>query len=390
MNKLRIGFLSGFFLLLLCPLVLQLSGWREKSASFENKGKVQAPKLDINNLDPFPGKYEEYYNDHFPARNSLIFSYNYFSARFLQKSPKPELVIIGKEGWLYLANNELNIYTGKLRFTDRDLKNCLKEIEYRSRKCRELGAEYRVVVIPSKYTVYPEYLPSYVVKYPGANATDQFITYMHTHSDLKILDLRPALIDAKKQSLLWIKGDNHWNSLGVFNGYRGVINWLTKDYPIRKALELSDVMLKDTLGPGGNIVEMLGMGSIWKNTHVKLTPIKPLPVSEAVKKNYPIPEKFTYGWEYEMPLKNADTLLPGLVVVRESFVNELFRGLLASHFGHTTYIWDAWEHRLNANVVRQEKPKLVLCMIIESQLDCFLNYQDCQPQLTDSATVSIH
>jgi hypothetical protein len=140
--------------------------------------------------------------------------------------------------------------------------------------------------------------------------------------------------------------------------------------------------------PNANIVEMLGMSSIWKNTFVKLKPRRPFPLKEGKRMNYPCPPAFPYGWEYEIPFQNTDTLLPGLMVVRESFTNELFRNLLASHFGRTTYIWDAWEHRLNADIILQEKPKLVLCMIIESQLDCFLNLQDRKPALEDSVSIS--
>jgi alginate O-acetyltransferase complex protein AlgJ len=363
-------------MLLLAPGVFWISGWKEKTISTENKQPAAKPKLNPALLDPFPAKYEAWYNDHFPARNSLIFGYNYFYARYLQKSPKPELVTIGKSGWLYLANNEMNVYTGKLRFSEDDLKKSLHEIQYRQQQCAEIGVEYRIVIIPSKYTVYPEYLPDDIHKYPGANATDQFVAYMKQDTSLKILDLRPLIIAHKKEGQLYIKGDNHWNGRGAFWGYQEIIRWLLPAYKIQAPLEFSEVAMEDSLQRGGNVKDMIGMSDVWKDVWCKVQPLKPLPPFTHPEMSYPCPAGFPYCFEYETAYQNSDSTLPGLLVIRESFTNALMRDLLAAHFGRTSYIWDKWEHRLNLDIIRKEKPKLVLCMLVESMVDCFVNYPD--------------
>jgi alginate O-acetyltransferase complex protein AlgJ len=379
LHILRICFSVGFGLLLLLPAVVQVSGWKEKTGSFENKQKTAWHTFNWKHIDSLPPLYETYYNEHFPARNSLIFGYNFFSARFFEKSPKPELITVGKNGWLFLSNNEMNVFTGKMKFSDFDLRRTLSEIDYRSKVCHEMGAEYRVVIVPSKYSIYAEYMPNSIRKCNGPNATDQFIQYLNTHSLVKVLDLRPPLVAAKNEGQLFVKGDNHWNGLGTYFAYKALIQWLKKDYPIPPPHELQEFRVYDTLQRGGNLVDMLGMAEIWKGEVKKLVPLKPLPVHPASGVEYPCPKEFPYADEYEKRYLNTDTTLPGLMVVRESFTNDLFRNLLSSHFGKSLFIWDNWQHRLNADIVKQEKPRVVLCILIESMTDCFENYPDQPP-----------
>jgi alginate O-acetyltransferase complex protein AlgJ len=376
MKRLQISFIILFSLSLLVPSILHFSGWKEKTISVENKKMASLPVFRMASLDPFPEQYESYFNDHFPGRNSLIFGYTYFSARYLLKSPKPDVVLIGKEGWLYLTNNEQSVYTGSLSFSEAELKKSANEIEYRRMKCLELGSEYRIVIIPSKYTIYPEYLPPGISKCHTVNAVDQLLTYLKTHSAVHVLDLRPELQACKSYGPLYSKGDNHWNGLGVLCAYRALVKWLAKDYVIPAPLSFRDFSIRDTIMYGGNITRMIGMADIWKDHYSKVSPLRQLPEKNVASRGYPCPKDFAYCSEYEIQRKNTDTTLPGLFVIRDSFTNPLFRDLLASHFGHTTYIWDKWEHKLNFDLVKKEKPKVVLCMVIESMVDCFENYTD--------------
>jgi len=382
MKKLEHCFIGLFCLCLLVPAVLHFSGWNEKRLSFENKQLAPMPFIRLSSLDPFPSQYDAYFNDHFPGRNSLIFGYTYFSARYFLKSPKPDVVLIGKEGWLYLANNEQNVYTGSLLFSELELKKSVEEIEFRRKKCLELGSEYRIVIIPSKYSIYPEYLPSGIGKCTGPNAVDQLLSELKAHSKVPVLDLRSGLRNCKPFGPLFPKGDNHWNGLGVFCAYRELVSWLAIDYPIPAPLKFNEVSIYDTLMYGGNISRMIGMGDVWREQYRKVTPLRPLPQKSDTLMGYPCPTGFGYCNEYEVERRNTDTTLPTLFVIRDSFTNPLFRDLLSAHFGRTTYIWDKWEHRLNLDLVRKEKPKIVLCMVIESMIDCFENYPEVPPAVT--------
>ncbi|MFI5151313.1 MAG: hypothetical protein ACHQRM_16395 [Bacteroidia bacterium] len=381
MKTLRIIFISLFILILIIPGIVDLIGWKDKTASFENKAELKKPSFQLDNLDPYPAKYEAWFNTHFPARNSILFLYNYFTARYLHKSPKPEQVTIGNDGWLYLANYEQQVYTGQLRFSEAELRQTMDEINYRKKVCDSLGAEYRIVVIPSKFSIYPEYVPSGIEKYQGLNATDQFIRAIASKSSVKYLDLRPVLREEKKSGMLYMKGDNHWNSRGAFVAYKALINWLRKDYPLTAPLQESDMHFYDTLQTG-NIISMLGMDKIWHNTFVKAVPLHPLPQHQAVFPDYKCPDGFGYPWEYLDKRVTADTALPSVLVIRDSFTNIFLREQLSSHFSSSLYVWDKWEHRLNRNIIAGEKPRIVLCVVIESMVDCFKNYPDAPPVQT--------
>ncbi|HXC03230.1 MAG TPA: hypothetical protein VNZ86_00685 [Bacteroidia bacterium] len=386
MKALRIFFIVLFLLILVIPGFVLLTGWKDKTASFENKAETPMPVFKLSNLDPFPAKYEDYYNTHFPARNSLLFLYNYFQARYLLKSPKPSEVTIGSNGWLYLANYEQQVYTGELRFSKADLQQTVDELNYRKQVCDSLGAEYRVVIVPSKFSIYPEFLPPSLTKYEGDNATDQFVKAMRSQSSVPVLDLRPVLQNFKKEGLLFMKGDNHWNSLGAYCGYKSIIDWLRTTYRIPPPLPQSELRFYDTLVIG-NIIGMLGMDKYWHNTFLKAAPLHPLPEERIAAPDYPCPPKFGYPDQWIDQHRMADTSLPSILVIRESFATVFFRDLFSCHFKSSLYIWDNWEHRLNRNIIQGQKPKIVLCIVIESMIDCFKNYPD-KPVLQKPASGS--
>jgi alginate O-acetyltransferase complex protein AlgJ len=377
----KLIFVVGFFLILLTAGMVKFLEMKEVRPSSENKRLADKPALDLSNLDKYPPAYDVYYTDHFPFRNTLIYDYNYFSARYLEKSPRPEQVITGKNGWLYQTDLILNGYTGKFHFSQEELEKTVKEIDYRAGKCAEEGAVYYVVILPNKSSVYPEYLPACFRKYPGENSIDQLLGYIKAHSSVKVIDLREGMRAAKKEGQLYLKGDTHWNELGTFLAYQQIIQWLAKDIPLSKPLELSDMHLYDTVIMGGNIIEMIGMEKTWPEVLKKAVPLHRLPVTDRFDRSkYPCPEVYPYPWDYERAYQHDDSLLPGLFVMRDSYTNELMRKLLSSHFGRSTFIFDGWQHMLNLNLIRQERPKIVLNMLMEDFAGSFVKYPD-NPEL---------
>lgn len=69
----------------------------------ENRQLAVMPEFRIAKLDPFPSQFDEYFTDHFPYRNQIIKEYSKFTGRVFNKSPLPKKVVIGNDGWLYMA-----------------------------------------------------------------------------------------------------------------------------------------------------------------------------------------------------------------------------------------------------------------------------------------------
>ena len=68
-------FLIGLFLLaLVSPYIQNIFKVIPELSNTENRRLADKPVFDITLLDPFPAKYELYYNDHFAFRNHFVSS----------------------------------------------------------------------------------------------------------------------------------------------------------------------------------------------------------------------------------------------------------------------------------------------------------------------------
>ena len=59
------------------------------------------------------------------------------------------------------------------------------------------------------------------------------------HSDVKVLDLRPALIQGKAREQVYFKTDSHWNYLGATIGYDALIDAVKAQVPSVPAVAAS-------------------------------------------------------------------------------------------------------------------------------------------------------
>ena len=54
---------------------------------------------------------------------------------------------------------------------------------------------------------------------------------MKAYPDVKVLDLRPLLLEAKQRERVYFKTDSHWNYLGAEVGYNALIAALKNILP---------------------------------------------------------------------------------------------------------------------------------------------------------------
>jgi alginate O-acetyltransferase complex protein AlgJ len=112
-------YISFIFLLFLwAPFLvktLNLSKSFEKKESGENRALKQFPEMGVTDVDSFPSLYEAHFNDYFILRNTFIDLFHSMRVKCFRESPLPEKVIIGKDNWLYLAD-EMPTYNRTARF----------------------------------------------------------------------------------------------------------------------------------------------------------------------------------------------------------------------------------------------------------------------------------
>ena len=139
------------------------------------------------------------------------------------------------------------------------------------------GGKYVFVVAPDKHSIYPEYLPEWVVKSAQPSKLDQLLAHLRAHSSVTVLDLRPALLAAKKSGPTYLQTDTHWNKFGAFIGYQQLMQTLQGQLPGMNPLPLEAFDRKKIVRRGGDLAVCLGQQEeIQETNDVLFVPRPPL------------------------------------------------------------------------------------------------------------------
>jgi len=367
-------FLPVLFLVLISFFFLNnIFSFTKDTENKENRTLLKAPPLDINHLDPFPVDYENYYNDNFKLRNFFISAYNLLYIKFYKKSPLPAKVIIGKDGWYFYNAIHGAAYRGLERFSEIELKDFKDELLYRNQYLKKRGIKYYFVIVPTKYTVYPEFIPDGISRFNTITMADQVMSVFKKDTAINIFDMRSVVVDAKKHNIrLYYKTDSHWNFAGGYFCYVNLIERMKKDFPQFQPIGLNNYTIDSVWQKGGDLSRMLGMDDVIKELNIRLTPRFKSTVI-AGKKHHYNPGNFQDTSNFETVKLNPQLKGPKALIFVDSY-NHGLENYVPQHFSKTVYIWDNWEYKLNEEIVESEKPDVVLTIIAECQLKVILQH----------------
>ncbi len=320
----------------------------------ENRALAQFPilKPGLGGPKEFIAGLEAYFNDHFGCRNQLVHWYGRLGARiFSEKTGASRFVIVGRNGWLFLTSPEgaIEYSRGVRRFTPQELSDWQALLEHRRDWLARLGIRYIFVIGPDKATVYSDQLPAWLNKVQPDVKLDQFVTYMHTHSTVEVLDLRPALRAAGQIAPTFYQTDHHWNFFGGFVAYQEIVRLLSKQSPGLEPLPLASFNLERQTVPSSYLADWADL-DVNETCAVYLTPKSGLSPLEMSSKPYhytsPAPISFTQN-----PKAHGSVIFFG-----DSF-KDYIMPFLGYHFGKITYINQSV---LSEKWIEQEKPDIVI------------------------------
>jgi hypothetical protein len=336
--------IGSFILGLFVPMILTHN--RNESV-IEQRKLAPFPELGWNQkaIASFPSKFEAFFNDHFGLRDQLVQVYSLYSI-ILKTSSNPH-VLLGLDDWLFYINpkegNSLEDYRRNDPLTNEEIKHWKNSLESKYLSLKAQGIPYLFVIVPDKYTIYPEYIPSHIRQIGKQTRREQLVTYMQG-SEVPILDLTPALLAAKNKGQLFYKTDTHWNDFGAAIAHAELIRTiqlhfqkLSKD----KSREVPTLSVPIDYGVddfrlveyrSGDIANMLNIAYLLKEMVPEL--IKPLPSCEKqfLESSSADPKKATFS-------TNCRTDAPTALIFRDSF----FIGLqpyISQYLGKTVYIWE--------------------------------------------------
>jgi alginate O-acetyltransferase complex protein AlgJ len=327
----------------------------------ENRALAGFPELQsgLKNLRKYIAGLESYFNDHFGFRKRLVRWQHLWKHDLFKDSLTSEDVIFGRDGWLYLAGEDM-LGSEARPFTFFELKEWKILLESRRDWCAGHGCAYIFVIPPDKHSIYREHLPNWLLPLKEPSKLDQFIAYMKTNSTVPILDLRPSLLAAKTNGILYLVTDTHWNNFGAFTGYQSLIIALARQLPGLKPLPLDAFEWKTVPQQGGDLSRLLGQEqSTIERANVVFSPLPPLkPLAVTIDTNL-----LVKNWvKLTEPTFTINPETKGKVIIfHDSFACD-WQPLLGYHFNKVIYIW---QNNWDMDFLEQQKPDVVIDEMLE-------------------------
>ncbi len=352
-----------FALALAMPLMALTLTWSRTMTLFEKRPMAPWPAIEL--AMSFPPAFERAFADRFGGRDALI---RWHHALLLESFGVSALATVmpGRDGWYYwLGEDGLSLdrhYRGVADFPDSYVHATVAELIRRHDWLAARGIAYVVAVVPEKFTIYPEYLPTWVTQSAQPSPQDRVVAAL-ANSAVALLDLRTALRAAKALDRVYYKTDSHWNYLGAMAGYDAIMREVQRALPPNR-LPKAVAPQRPGYLPGvdffsGDLVGMLGLpGRIREDD---IAPIHKIFADAATRcarraDSLSVPEIESYVCDQPG--------LPRAVVYRDSMAIPLIP-MLAENFSRIVFVSS---RGFDTELIEREKPDIVIEEMVERTL----------------------
>jgi hypothetical protein len=215
--------------------------------TFEHRAARPAPRLSPRTVRDYIHRYAVYFRDNYGLRDLLVRWDTMIRFKLLHSSPSSRL-IIGKDGWIFFDPEKvgdgigIRDYKGLASYSPQELTRLRTSLLRQAQWCQDRGIACLFVVVPSKETIYPEYLPRSIRKVGPTTRFDQVMEAIRADTAIHLLDLRGPMLQAKSESQepIYVRGGTHWNQCGAFYAYRSIVTELSRTFPQVRPFRLED------------------------------------------------------------------------------------------------------------------------------------------------------
>ena len=352
-----------FALALALPLAALAFTWSRTTTPFEKRPMAPWPAFALSTT--FPPAFESAFADRFGGRDRLI---RWHHAALLELFGVSALTTVmhGSGGWYYwLGEDGLSLdrhYRGVAAFPQSYVDASVAELIRRRDWLATRSIAYVVAIVPEKFTIYPEFLPAWVGPPVQPSPHDRVVAAA-SGSGLALLDLRPALRDAKTRERVYYQTDSHWNYLGAITGYEAIMREVQRALPPGRLPEIAGAP-RPAHVPGvdfysGDLIGMLGLpGRIREDDVAPFGKVMADGARSCARRieNPEAPGSETFVCD------RPD--LPRAVVYRDSMAIPLIP-LLAENFSRVVFVSS---RGFDAALIEREKPDIVIEEMVERTL----------------------
>lgn len=345
------------------PMVCLVTTWSRTRTRTENRPMAPWP-TSVWSRD-FPAAFDRAFSDRFGGREKLVWLHHASLWWAFGMSSVPT-IMPGRDGWLYWLGEDGHSldrhYRQTMPFSEAEVHDTVAELLRRQDWLAARGIAHVVVIVPEKFTIYPEYLPSWVAKAPTPTPYDRVRAAIARAGRVTFVDLRPALLAAKASERVYYQTDSHWNYNGAVVGYETmmeVARGLIPDKIRAIAPAVRPAYDPDTDVYSGDLAHMLALGSEIRERDV--APFAKVSANDASRCAHRIAGEL-FGDQVHV----CDAAsLPRAVVMCDSMAL-LMMPLLSENFSRTVYLRDRTFDRAT---IEREHPDIVIEELVERGLN---------------------
>lgn len=282
----------------------------------ENRKLAEMPEFKLGKISTFPSNFEKFWNDHVPFRSMIRKTWADLNVIGLHDSTSNKVLIGRSDGgfensWLFYSaksdNNPLEDMQGIKTYNKQTLEKMANRIKEETEKYRQKGIQLYYLVAPNKEGVYKEELPDEIKVYSEKTRTEELTDYLAKEGIKNYYFAYKDMLSAKDLGQLYYKQDTHWNKLGGFVGFRGLMNMVGEEVIFEKA------EFTEEKKANGDLLPMLGVLGYFKDKDVSV-----------VYRNKKVDKKIMIiGDSYRTALKEyLDKTFSGAVVMHRSEYKE--------------------------------------------------------------------
>ena len=222
-----------------------LSGWLGLASKFdlrtfgalERREPAPRPNLPTvrmlgnrRDMQLYANAWDAYLSDRVLWRQAYIRTYLELGLT-LSPAVQNSAYVEGKDGWLFLGNGhhsrDMLDYTRNVHPAGEDEVHAKCGFLRSMREtAREFGARFAVLVAPNKSSVYPEFLPDWLIVKDERRFADRVCERLVAEG-FPIVFPKKLLQSEKKNGQLYFKDDSHWNELAAFPAFARVMELLS-------------------------------------------------------------------------------------------------------------------------------------------------------------------
>jgi len=336
----------------------------QPALEFENRMVTPWPPPKWNAA--FTTSFERAFGDRFGARNTLLQAHHLALLYGFDVSPATN-VLLGRDDWLYFLGEDGRSldrhYRGMLPISDAEIAAVVTELRRRQKFLAALGIAYVVTIVPEKYTIYPEHLPSWIVRTDRPTPLERLTAAISADGNVRFVDLRAPLLTAKLSRRVYYMTDSHWNMQGAAVAYRAIMQEIESVLPSGRLLMIASPALPPYIAGvdmySGDLARFVGLPPRYREAD--LAPLSKVLANPSARCGKRIDAGTDEGFEIYACDRPS---LPRAVMYRDSMAIPLIP-LLSENFRRIVYVS---ARRLDPALILREKPDVVIEEMVERSL----------------------